>query len=136
MRNISQYLLNSEIYKKLEEAKGTEDFEERNSILKEGMDGPVGSEKQSALPFWTNLDGRQLLLMVLHDPVASDSEDKKRIKHALKEAKATKHKKARLKMAEGGSVGVVESGAMSPRLANPQHWEVFGPRQQTKTSLS
>ena len=55
------------------------------------------------------------------DPVASDSEDEERIKCASKEAKAIKHEKAKLKMVEGGSVGTVESGAMSPRLAN-HHW--------------
>ena len=42
MRNINliyeEYSLNAGIYKKLEEATVTEDFEERNSILKVGMD--------------------------------------------------------------------------------------------------
>ena len=121
MRNISQYSLNSEIYIRLEEATGTEDFEERNSILKEGMGGPDDSKKQSAYPFG------QILIQTAAaygtDPFTSDSEDEKRIKRARKEAKATKHEKAKLKMAEVGSVGVVESGAMSPRLATPQHWE-------------
>ena len=119
MRNISQYSLNSEIYIRLEEATGTEDFEERNSILKEGMYGPDDSEKQSAYPFgqiWM-----QTAATYGTDPVASNSEDEKRIKHARKEVKATKHKKAKLKMVGGGSVGVMESWAMSPRLANPQH---------------
>ena len=83
------------------------------------MDGPDDSEKQSAYPFgqiWM-----QTAAVCGADPVASGSEDEKRIKRARKEAKATKHEKAKLKMAGGGSVGVVESGAMSPRLANTQH---------------
>ena len=46
------------------------------------------------------------------DPVTSDSEDEKKIKHARKEAKATKHEKPKLKIVEGCSVGVVESRAM------------------------
>ena len=107
MRNIRQYSLNSEIYIKLEEATGTEDFEERNSILKEGMDGLDDSEKQSAYPF--GQIRMQTAAAYGTDPVASDSEDEKRIKRARKEAKATKHEKVKLKMAECGSV---ESGAM------------------------
>ena len=40
----------------------TEDFEERNSILKEGMDLLT---QRKCLSFRTNMDDRQLLLMVL-----------------------------------------------------------------------
>ena len=80
------------------------------------MDGLDVSEKQSAYLFgqiWMKTAAAYGT-----DPVASDSEDEKRIKLASKEAKATKHEKAKLKMAQGDSVAVIESGAMSPRLAN------------------
>ena len=89
-----QYSLNSEIYKKLEEASVTEDFEEINSILKEGMD--LLSQRNKVL-ILSDKYGWETAAAYGTDPVASDSEDEKRIKRACKEAKATKDEKAKLK---------------------------------------
>ena len=52
-----QYSLNNGLYKKLEEATVTEDFEERNGVLKEDT---------KCLSFPIDMDGRQLLLVVLN----------------------------------------------------------------------
>ena len=89
-----QCSLSSEIYKKLEEASVTEDFEERNSILKEGMD--LLSQRNKVL-ILSDKYGWETAAAYGTDPVASDSEDEKRIKHARKEAKAIKDEKAKLK---------------------------------------
>ena len=89
-----QYSLNFEKYKKLEEATVTEDFEERNSILKEGMNLLTQRNKVLIL---SDKYGWETAATYSTDPVASDSEDEKRIKRARKEAKATKDEKAKLK---------------------------------------
>ena len=87
-----QYSLNSEIYKKLEEASVTEDFEERNRILKEGL-----LSQRNKVLILSDKYGWETAAAYGTDPVASDSKDEKRIKHACKEAKATKDEKAKLK---------------------------------------
>ena len=88
------YVTNGLYCKKLEEASVTEDFEERNSILKEGMD--LMSQRNKVL-ILSDKYGWETAVAYGTDPVASDSEDEKRIKRAHKEAKATKDEKAKLK---------------------------------------
>ena len=89
-----QYSLNSETYKKLEETSVTEDFEERNSILKDGMDLLTQRNKVLIL---SDKYGWETAAAYGIDPAASDSEYKKRTKRACKEAKATKDEKAKMK---------------------------------------
>ena len=153
-RNIN--LIRPSTRNKLEEASVTEDFEDRNSILKEGMD--LLSQRNKVL-ILSDKYGWETAAAYGTDPVASDSEDEKKIKRACKEAKAIKDEKAKLKnlkqkqnfqskkpfavqnrvnqssslssctptLTEGYSVGVVENRAISPRLVNPQYQEILDP---------
>ena len=71
-----EYSLNSKIYKKLEGATVTEDFEEGNSILREGMD--LLSQRNKVL-IVSDKYGWETAVAYGTDPVANDSEDEKTI---------------------------------------------------------
>ena len=151
-----QYSLNSEIYKSWRKLQSQKISEERNSILKEGMDLLTQRNKVLIL---SDKYGWQTAAAYGTDPVASNSEDEKKIKRACKEAKTTKDKKSKLKnlkqkpnfqsksplqsttrstkavvshpctptLMERYSVGVLERWAILPRLVNPQYKEVLDP---------
>ena len=112
--------MNSEIYKKLEEATVTENFEEGNSILKEGMD--LLTQKNKVL-ILSDKYGWEIAVAYGTDPVASDSEDEKTI-NTTGSSKAAVSDPCTPILTEGCSVGVAESRAISPRLANPQYQEI------------
>ena len=76
-----QYDLNMQIYNKLEQATITEAGEERNTLLNEGME--LISQRNKVLVL-TDKYGWETAMCYGTDPVASDSEDEKRIKRAKK----------------------------------------------------
>ena len=81
-----------EIYNKLEQATITEDVEERNTLLNEGME--LITQRNKVL---TDKYGWETAMCYGTDPVASDSEDEKRIKRARKEAKVAREEKLKSK---------------------------------------
>ena len=85
-----QYDLNMEIYNKLEQATVTEDVEERNALLNEGMELITQRNKVFVL---TDKYGWETARCYGTDPVASNSENEKRIKRARKEAKVAWRRK-------------------------------------------
>ena len=89
-----QYDLNMEIYNKLKQATITEDVEERNTLLNEGMELITQQNKVLAL---TDKYGWETAMCYSTDPVASDSEDEKRIKRARKKAKVAREEKSKSK---------------------------------------
>ena len=89
-----QYDLNIEIYNKLEQATNIEDAEERNTLLDEGMELISQRNKVSVL---TDTYDWEKAMCYGTDPVASDSEDEKRIKRARKDAKVAKEEKSKSK---------------------------------------
>ena len=89
-----QYDLDMEIYNKLEQATSIEEVEERNSLLNEGMELIT---QQNRVLVLTDKYGWKTAMCYGTNPVASDSEDEKRIKRARKEAKLAKKEKSRSK---------------------------------------
>ena len=79
-----------EIYNKLEQATITEDVEERNTSLNEGMELITQRNKVLVL---TDKYGWETAMCYGINPVASDSEDEKRIKRTRKEAKVAREEK-------------------------------------------
>ena len=83
-----------EIYNKLEQDIGIEDAEERNTMLNEGMELITPRNKVLVL---TDKYGWETATCYCTDPVASDSQDKKRIKRARKKAKVAKEDESKSK---------------------------------------
>ena len=83
-----------EIYNKLEQATITEDVEERNNLLNEGMELITRRNKVLVL---TDKYGWETAMCYGTDPVVSDSEDDKRIKRARKEAKVAREENSESK---------------------------------------
>ena len=85
--NEEQFEFNKSIYKKLEQAIEESDEAERVSLLKEGM---AKINEWNKILMVTDCYGWATAQAYLADPIASNSEDEKKLKKARKEAKANK----------------------------------------------
>ena len=90
--NEEQFEFNKSIYKKLEQAIEESDEAERVSLLKEGM---AKINERNKILTVTDCYGWEIAQAYLADPIASDSEDEKKLKKARKEVKANKEEKRR-----------------------------------------
>ena len=91
--NEEQFEFNKSIYKKLEQATEESDEAERVSLLKEGM---AKINERNKILTVTDCYGWETAQAYLADPIASNSEDEKKLKKARKEAKANKEEKGEL----------------------------------------
>ena len=87
--NEEQFEFNMSIYNKLEQAIEESDEAERVSLLKESM---AKINERNKILTMTDCYGRKTAQA---DPIASDSEDKKKLKKVRKEAEANKEGKRR-----------------------------------------
>ena len=90
--NEEQFEFNKSIYNKLEQAVEESDEAERVSLFKEGM---AKINKQNKILTVTDFYGWETAQAYLADPIASDSEDEKKLKKARKKVKANKKQKRR-----------------------------------------
>ena len=123
--NEEQSEFNKPIYNKLEQATEESDEAERVSLLKEGMAKINGRNKILTV---TDCYGWETAQAYLADPIASDSEDEKKLKRARKEAKANKEEKGELLsqnegkiLAASGHFMVQMPGAVSQPVTTASH---------------
>ena len=109
-RNKIQFDINKSVMEKIETALEISDDEERSATLNEGKDILVQCNKHIKLAEkygWETVD------CYVEEPLASDSDDDKKIRHAIKESKAMKEEKRK------SSRTVVKPQSVQSRLGSP-----------------
>ena len=91
--NKKQYQLNKEVFEKIDEALATDDGEDRTKNLTEGNDLLVERNNHILL---AKKYGWDTVACYTADPLASDSDDEKRIRKAVKESKQLREEKKRV----------------------------------------
>lgn len=95
--NKKQYKLNKKVLEKISSAKETSDDELRAEFLKEGEDLLFERNKHICI---AEKYGWDTVECYSTDPIASDSDDEKKIKRAVKESKLLREEKRKAKLAK------------------------------------
>ena len=96
--NKKQYQLNKEVLEKIDEALAMDDGEDRTKKLTEGKDLLVERNKHILL---AEKYGWDTVACYTADPLASDSDDEKKIRKAVKESKQLRSRAAEVPKAKG-----------------------------------